>query len=92
MKEVITFPKRLVKYSAFVFNFLINPDIFPENNGSERAFRNFKIKLKINEFFKSVQGNGVYATIRTVIDMAIKNNKNPFEIIKLIAQCQVAAP
>lgn len=90
MKEVITFQKRMVKYSAYVFNFLQNPDIPPDNNGSERAIRNFKIKLKISGFFKSIQGARVYATIRSVIDTAIKNNKNPLEIIKLIAQCQVA--
>ena len=90
MKEVITFQKRMVKYSAYVFNFLHNPDIPPDNNGSERAIRNFKIKLKISGFFKSIEGARVYATIRSVIDTAIKNNKNPLEIIKLIAQCQIA--
>ena len=52
MEDVITFKKRLVKYSAYVFDFLINQDIPPDNNGSERAIINFKIKLKISDFFK----------------------------------------
>ncbi len=90
MEDVIAFQKRMIKYSAYVFNFLLNSDIPPDNNGSERAIRNFKVKLKISNFFKSKQGAQVYATIRSVIDTAIKNNKNPFEIVKLIALCHPA--
>ena len=89
-KEVIVFQKRMVKYADYVFNFLQNKDIPPDNNGSERAIRNFKVKLKVSGFFKSFQGAVSYATIRSVIDTAIKNSQNPLEIIKLIAQCEVA--
>ena len=89
-KEVVVFQKRMFKYYDYVFNFLRNKDIPPDNNGSERAIRNFKIKLKISGFFKSFQGAQVYATIRSVIDTAIKNNQNPLEIIRLIAQCDMA--
>ena len=87
MNDVIVFQKRMLKYSNYVFNFLLNTDIPPDNNGSERAIRNFKVKLKISNFFKSVPGAQVYATMRSVIDTAIKNNKNPIEIVRLIAQC-----
>jgi len=90
MKDVIAFQKRMVKYSGHLFNFLLNKDIPPDNNGSERAIRNFKVKQKISGFFKSDEGANIYATIRSVIDTAIKNNQNPFEIIRLIAQCDVA--
>ncbi len=89
-KEVVVFQKRMFKYYDYVFNFLRNKDIPPDNNGSERAIRNFKIKLKISGFFKSIEGAQVYATIRSVIDTAIKNNQNPLEIIRQIAQCNVA--
>lgn len=89
-KEVIVFQKRMVKYADYVFNFLQNKDIPPDNNGSERAIRNFKVKLKVSGFFKSFAGAMTYATIRSVIDTAIKNSQNPFEIIKLLAQCEVA--
>ena len=88
--EVIVFQKRMVKYSDYVFNFLHNKDIPPDNNGSERAIRNFKVKLKVSGFFKSFAGAVTYATIRSVIDTAIKNSQNPLEIIRLIAQCKVA--
>lgn len=89
-KELVVFQKRMVKYFDYVFSFLRNKDVPPDNNGSERAIRNFKVKLKISGFFKSFGGAQVYATIRSVIDTAIKNNQNPLEIIRLIAQCDVA--
>lgn len=89
LEEVVVFQKRMAKYSDYVFNFLRNKDIPPDNNGSERAIRNFKVKLKISGFFKSFAGAQVYATLRSVIDTAIKNDQNPIQIIRLIAQCEV---
>jgi len=89
-EELTPFRKRMVKYSAFVFNFLLYKDVPPDNNGSERAIRNFKIKLKVSGFFKSFGGAETFAMLRSVIDSAIKNNKNPFYITKLIAQCNAA--
>jgi len=89
-KEVAVFQKRMVKYADYVFNFLQNKNVPPDNNGSERAIRNFKVKLKVSGFFKSFAGAKTYATLRSVIDTAIKNSQNPLEIIKLIAQCEVA--
>jgi transposase len=35
LKLVIPFQKRMVKYSDYVFNFLLNNDIPPDNNGKE---------------------------------------------------------
>lgn len=89
LKDMVAFQKRMVKYSDHLFNFLLNKDIPPDNNGSERAIRNFKVKQKISGFFKSDEGANIYATIRSVIDTSIKNKQNPFEIIRLIAQCEV---
>ena len=89
-EELIPFRKRMVKYSDFVFNFLLYKDVPPDNNGSERAIRNFKIKLKVSGFFKSFAGAETFAMIRSVIDTAIKNNRNPLHITKLIAQCNGA--
>lgn len=87
LDELTAFRKRMTKYSKHVFNFLLHKDVPPDNNGSERAIRNFKVKLKISGFFKSIEGANGYAAIRSVIDTAIKNNQNPLQIIKLIAQC-----
>jgi transposase len=90
LKEVVAFQKRMVKHSDHLFNFLLNKDIPPDNNGSERAIRNFKVKQKISGFFKSVEGADIYATLRSVIDTAIKNEQNPYQIMRLIAKCEVA--
>ena len=90
LKEVIPFHKRMVKYADFVFNFLQYEDVPPDNNGSERAIRNFKTKLKISGLFRSDEGAERFAVIRSIIDTAIKNNRNPMPITRLIAQCNVA--
>ena len=75
----------MVKYSNYVFAFLDDHQIPPDNNASERAIRNFKVKLKVSNFFKSTAGSESYAVIRSVIDTAIRNKQNPYEEIRLIA-------
>ena len=81
-KEVIPFQRRMVKYSDFVFNFLQYEDVPPDNNGSERAIRNFKTKLKISGLFRSDEGAERFAVIRSIIDTAIKNNRNLHDFAK----------
>lgn len=85
IKELVSFQKRMVKYSDYVFAFLDNPHIPPGNNASERAIRNFNVKLKVSNFFKSIAGSDGYAEIRSIIDTAIKNQQNPYEATRLIA-------
>jgi transposase len=71
-------------------NFLTDKEIPPDNNGSERAIRNFKIKLKVSGFFKSLDGANVFASLRSIIDTAIKNGQNPYQILCLVANCNPA--
>ena len=85
IKELIAFQKRMVKYQDYVFGFLYQPDLTPDNNGSERAIRNFKIKLKTSGFFKSFDGASIYAIIRSIIDTAIKNGQNPYHAMQILA-------
>lgn len=85
IKELIKFQKRMVKYQEYIFGFLDNPDLVPDNNGSERAIRNFKVKQKISGFFKSNNGSQVYATLRSIIDTAIKNHQNPYLALQQLA-------
>jgi hypothetical protein len=47
----------------------------PDNNGAERAIRNFKTKLKISGLFRSDEGAERFAVIRSIIDTTIKNNR-----------------
>ena len=57
----------------------------PDNNASERVIRNFKVKLKVSNFFKSTAGYEKVAVIRSVVDTAIKNKQNPYKAIRFIA-------
>lgn len=85
MKKIIALQKRLKKYQNYLFLFLENHLIPPDNNGSERAIRNFKVKQKVSGFFKTDQGAANYAILRSVCDSAIKNNQNPLRPFKLAA-------
>ena len=71
MKEVYSFHKRMNKYKDFIFTFLYYPDVPPDNNGSERAIRNIKVKQKVSGQFKTQHGAEIYAVIRSVTDTCI---------------------
>jgi len=86
-KKIIALQKRLAKYQDYLFLFLDNEFVPPDNNGSERAIRNFKVKQKVSGFFKTVSGAKSYAILRSVCDTAIKNNQNPLMPFKLVAEC-----
>ncbi len=62
-----------------IFTFLEHPTIPPDNNGSERAIRNVKVKLKVSGQFKSFQGAKDYASLRSIIDTSRKRNLNEFD-------------
>jgi len=84
-QKIIALQKRLKKYQDYLFLFLKNKLVPPDNNGSERAIRNFKVKQKVSGFFKTEKGAKNYAILRTVCDTAIKNNQNPLMPFKLVA-------
>jgi transposase len=85
-KELIPFFNRMIRYKEYLFNFLSDPSIPPDNNASERAIRNVKVKQKVSGFFKSFKGAENYATLRSCIDTALKQGINPW--YKL---CEIAA-
>jgi len=87
-KKIIALQKRLIKYQDYLFLFLKNELIPPDNNGSERAIRNFKVKQKVSGFFKTDNGAANYAILRSVCDTAIKNNQNPLIPFKLATVCR----
>ena len=78
IKDLIAFKKRLAKYKGYLFNFLNYPDVPPDNNGSERAIRNIKVKQKISGQFKSMTGAMNFAILRSITDTAIKNGSRFF--------------
>ncbi len=73
----ISLQKRLVKYRQHIFTFLYYHQVPPDNNGSEQAIRNVKVKQKISNQFKSFKGAENFAILRSIIDTAIKNDLNP---------------
>jgi len=84
-KEMISFQKRIIKYRDHVFTFLYHPDVPPDNNGSERAIRNVKVKQKISGQFKILNAAENFAILRSIIDTAIKNNQNVLDALSVIA-------
>jgi transposase len=84
-KEMITFQKRITKYRDHVFTFLYHPDVPPDNNGSERAIRNVKVKQKISGQFKIFSAAENFAILRSIIDTAMKNNQNVVEALSVVA-------
>jgi len=62
-----------------IFTFLEHPNIPPDNNGSERAIRNVKVKIKVSGQFKSFQGAKDYASLRSIVDTSRKRGLNEFD-------------
>lgn len=79
-KETLTFQKSLLKHRHAIFTFLYYKEVPPDNNSSEQAIRNAKVKMKISGFFKSQQNT--YAQIRSIIDTLIKNDKPILNTLK----------
>lgn len=83
--KIKPFWKRLIKNRGSLFVFLYDAEVPPDNNGSERAIRNIKVKQKVSCQFKSFIGAEIFVTIRSVIDTVLKRNGNVFECLNLTA-------
>ena len=62
----------------------------PTNNDSEKALRPAKTKLKVSGCFRTEGGAQNYATVASVIQTAVKNGQNPFEVLRVIATLALA--
>lgn len=84
---------RIKGYFKDIMNlsFLYYLEVPPDNNGSERAFRNAKVKMKVSYQFKSIDFATHYAIIRSVIDTTIKNSNNVFEALSCLANQNLIA-
>lgn len=90
-KKIRAFAKRLIKYRDSLFTYLYNQDVPPDNNGSERAIRNYKVKNKISGSFRSEEGATVFAKLRSVVDTINKNGLDVLDAFKLLAQARFYA-
>ncbi len=73
--------KSLTKAREKIFTFLLHSSIPPDNNGSERAIRNVKVKLKVSGQFKTLRGAEDYANLRSIIDTSRKRGLNEFDAL-----------
>jgi len=89
IKKLHTLQKRLRKHRYSIFNFLIYPQVPFDNNGSERAIRNVKVKLKVSGGFRSERGAEIFSIIRSVVDTIIKKGGDP--LIDIAFALKVAA-
>lgn len=76
-----SFKKRMSKLQGYLFTFLHNQHVPADNNSSERAIRNVKVKQKVSCQFKSYNGAKYFAIIRSVIDTCIKNSMDVFDAL-----------
>jgi len=87
-KELISFRNRLIKYRNYIFSFLYHPKVPPDNNASERAIRNIKVKQKVSGQFKSPDGAYAFAVLRSITDTSLKNGQGVLSALKIIANLQ----
>ena len=86
LKELVSFRKRMLKYKNYILTFLYHPKVPPDNNGSERAIRNVKVKHKISGQFKSWKGVENFMVLRSITDTALKNDQNVLRALNIIAK------
>jgi len=85
-KKLYTFYKRMCRERQYIFTFLFIEKVPSDNNASERAIRNVKVKQKVSGQFKIEKAAQNFAKIRSVIDTTIKNGTNVLESLTLIAK------
>lgn len=83
--KVQAFIKRLIKNKDSIFTFLHYQNVPPDNNGSERAIRNVKVKTKISGQFRTDRGANRFAILRSMIDTTNKNAQDIFSALTLLA-------
>jgi transposase len=87
-EKLIAFRNRIIEYRQYLFRFLYQYDIPPDNNASERAVRTFKVKQKVSGLFRSFDGAQAFAIIRSVIDTTIKNGQNVWMALWCVAEAE----
>jgi transposase len=83
--ELIRFQNRLKKHRGYIFTFLYRLEVPPDNNASERAIRNIKVKQKVSGLFRSTNGAFQFAVLRSITDTVIKNDLKVLNSLKIIA-------
>lgn len=77
-----TFQRSMMKYRDCLLVFLYDLEIPPDNNASERAIRNVKVKQKVSGQFKT--GQHTFCILRSVIDTLKKRDLDVFTYLSQI--------
>lgn len=80
--QTLTFQKSMIKGRNYLFTFLYDLEVPPDNNASERAVRNVKVKQKISGQFKS--GQDTFCVLRSIIDTLRKRQLNVLDYLAQI--------
>ena len=76
--------KGLIKCRDYIFNFLENPAIPPDNNASERGIRKVKIKMKNSGTFRSDAGADAFLELLSIVETTKKHNNSPYAAIRAL--------
>ena len=76
--------KGLIKCREYIFTFLGNPSVPPDNNASERGLRNVKIKMKNSGTFRSEKGADAFLDILSVVETAKKHDQSAYGVIRAL--------
>ena len=76
--------KGLIKCRDYIFNFLENPTIPPDNNASERDIRKVKIKMKNSGTFRSDEGADAFLELLSIVETTKKHNNSPYAAIRAL--------
>lgn len=87
--KTLIFQNSMQTYRNYLFTYLYHKDVPPDNNGSERGIRNFKVKQKISGQFKT--GQESFAKLRSIIDTCIKRKMPVLEAMTLTAQIPITS-
>ena len=84
--KVQAFIRRLIKNKGSILTFLRYHYVPPDNNASERAIRNIKIKTKVSGQFRSHEGADSFAVLRSIIDTTRKSGNNILDALVIMMQ------
>lgn len=80
-EKFTTFRNGLLKCRDYIFNFLRDPAIPPDNNASERGIRKLKIKLKNSGCFRSDLGADAFLDLHSIVETTKKHGNSPYNAI-----------
>ncbi|QZT37325.1 IS66 family transposase [Halosquirtibacter xylanolyticus] len=91
LDEIRTLRKRLMKKIDSVFTFLNHYEVPFDNNASERAMRNIKVKQNVSKGYRTEEGAQRYAMLRSITDTLKKQGKSVLNMIAYWLSCNNVA-